>query len=165
MVELMVVVAITGILAAVAAPSFISMLNSTQQNSTMTLLINDLNRARGAAIKRNQRVLVCQRATDTTCGGGNNWQNGWLVCYDANQDGACDTTSAATPNPFVVRSAINSTLILTLFFGGSNGAVRFNPNGTQGTGNGVILTLDGTWNGHTAVFANITGTGRIYKTP
>jgi len=163
MIELLVVLAIMGILAAIAAPSFLSLINSTQQNSTMTLLINDLNRARGEAIKRNQRMLVCQRTTDTSCGGGNNWQNGWLVCTDSDEDGTCDAATTSAPNPIVDRTAINSSL--TLILAGSNALVRYNPDGTQGTGNAVTLTLDGTWTGHTAVVAHIAGTGSISKTP
>jgi prepilin-type N-terminal cleavage/methylation domain-containing protein len=163
MIELMIVVTIATVLAATAMPSFLGLINSTRQTSSMTLLTNDLNRARGEAINRNQRVLICQRATDTACGGGNDWQNGWLVCYDTNQDGACDTATATNPNPIAVRSALSSNLTLNLL--GSNASVRFNPNGTQGTGNAVTLTLDGTWTGHTAVIANIAGTGNITKTP
>lgn len=163
MIELMIVVAIAGILAAIAAPSLSSLINSTRLNSTMTQLTSDLNRARGEAIKRNQRVLVCVRNTDAACGAGTNWQNGWLVCYDENQDGACDATSATNPNPIVVHPAINSNLTLT----GSAAFVRFNASGTQGASGApaATLTLNGTWAGATAVTANIAATGNISKTP
>lgn len=163
LIELLVVLAIAGVLAAVAAPSFSSLINSMRQTSAMTQLTGDLNRARGEAIKRNQRVLLCVRASDTACGAGTDWQNGWLVCYDENQDGACDTTSPSNPNPIVVHPAINANLTLT----GSAAFVRFNASGTQGASGApaATLTLNGTWAGATAVTANIAATGNISKTP
>jgi type IV fimbrial biogenesis protein FimT len=165
MIELMIVVAIAGILAAIAAPSFSSLINSTRLNSTMTQLTSDLNRARGEAIKRNQRVLVCVRDTDTACGAGVDWRNGWLVCYDANQDGVCDAApvDGSNPNPIVVRPAINANLTLI----GSAAFVRFNASGTQGASGApaATLTLNGTWAGATAVTANVAATGNISKTP
>lgn len=160
-IELMIVVAIAAILATIAAPSFSDLINRTRQTSTMTQLTADLNRARSEAIKRNRRVLVCVRnSAGTDCGTGTNWQNGWLVCYDENQDGACDTTTAANPNPIVVHQAVNARLTLT----GSAASIYFNPSGTQGTA-AATLTLNGTWTGATAITANIAATGNISKTP
>lgn len=161
MVELMIVVAIAGILAAVAAPSFSSLINSMRQTSVMTQITGDLNRARGEAIKRNRRMLMCVRGNDTTCGAGTDWRNGWLVCYDEDQDGACDATSATNPNPIVVRPAINSSLTLT----GSAAFIRFNPSGTQGAGGVATLQLGGTWSGASTITASVAATGNISKTP
>jgi type IV fimbrial biogenesis protein FimT len=164
MIELMIVVAIAAILATIAAPSFSDLINRTRQASTMTQLFSDLNRARGEAIKRNRHVLACVRGgTDAApaCGTGTNWQNGWLVCYDENQDGACDTATAANPNPIVVHRAINARLTLT----GSAASINFNPNGTQGTGSAATLTLAGNWTGATDSVATIAATGNISKTP
>ncbi len=161
MMELMIVVAIAAILATIAAPSFSDFINRTRQTSTMTQLTGDLNRARSEAIKRNRRVLVCARSTDTACGAGTSWQNGWLVCYDENQDGACDTGTSANPNPVAVHPALNAHLALT----GSAASISFNPNGTQGTGGAATLTLAGNWTGAVNNVATIAATGNISKTP
>lgn len=164
MIELMIVVVIGGILAAIAAPSFNDLINNTRMTSTMSQITSDLNRARSEAIKRNRRVLVCVRSTDTACDVVLNWQNGWLVCYDVDQDGACDATSAANPNPIVVHQALNSRLALT----GSTALIRFNPNGTQGlVGAAVVETLTLAFNPPSATnsVATIALTGNISKTP
>jgi type IV fimbrial biogenesis protein FimT len=161
--ELMVVVAIGAILASIAVPSFSDLINSTTQTSTMTQLVSDLNRARSEAIKRNQRVLICVRnAAGTDCGTGTDWKNGWLVCYDPDGSGACDTTApvdGSAANPIAIHQAISAKLTLT----GSASAIRFNPNGTQGAAGAAALTLNGSWTGATAKVVNIAVTGFISK--
>lgn len=159
MIELMVVITIVALLAGMAAPSLVDLINSTRLSSTMSQLTNDLNRARSEAVKRNRRVLVCVRSTDTTCGAVTNWQNGWLVCYDEDQDGTCDATSATNPNPIAVHQAINARLTLT----GSAATIRFNPTGTQGAGGAATLTLTGTWTGAVSSVATIAATGNISR--
>ena len=161
MIELLVVLAVAVILATIAVPSFSLIINNTRLSSTMTQLTGDLNRARVEAIKRNTRMLICVRGTNTACGTGTNWQNGWLVCYDEEHDGTCDTASATNPNPIVVRQAINSHLTLT----GGAASIYFNPNGTQGAGGAATLTLSGDWAGAVNNVASISATGNISKTP
>lgn len=159
MIELLIVLTIAAILAAIAAPSFTSLINSTRQNSAMSQLVADLNRARGEAIKRNVRVLICIRnSSGTDCGTGTDWQNGWLICHDEDQDNACDTTSATNPNPIAVHQALTSQLTLT----GPN-VIRFNASGTQGAGGAATLTLNGTWTNAQAKVASIAATGNISR--
>ena len=161
MIELMIVVTIAAILAGLAIPSFNDLINNTRLTSTMSQLTSDLNHARSEAIKRNRRVLVCVRGTDTACGAGTSWQNGWLVCYDEDQDGTCDVATAANPNPIVVHQAINARLTLTALAA----SVYFNPSGTQGAGGATTLTLAGNWTGAVTNVATIAATGNISKTP
>lgn len=152
LVELVIVLVIAAILAALAAPSFTDFLNNTRMTSTMTQLTGDLNRARNEAIKRNQRVLMCVRnAAGSDCGTGTDWRNGWLICYDGDQDGACDAATATTPNPIAVQQAINANFTLA----GSAASIRFNPNGTGGPG---TLNLA---SGAQSRTANIAATGNI----
>lgn len=163
MIELMIVIAIAAILASIAAPSFSDFINSTRLTSTMSQLTSDLNRARSEAIKRNSWVLVCVRGSNTACGAGTDWANGWLVCQDSSDDGTnnCDAGTAANPNPITVHQAINANFILT----GSAGSIRFNPSGTQGAGGAATLTLAGNWAGAVNNVATIAATGSISKTP
>lgn len=160
--ELMVVVAITAILASMAAPSFVGYINTTRQSSAASRLVSDLNRARSEAIKRNSRLLLCVRNTaGTDCGTGTNWQNGWLACYDLDRNGACDTPPAdgTNPNPILISQPVNSRLTLT----GSANAIQFNPNGTQGANGTATLVLGGTWTGATSKMLSVSATGNISK--
>jgi type IV fimbrial biogenesis protein FimT len=163
LIELLIVIAISAILASLAAPSFSSFINNTTQSSAMTQLVSDLNRARGEAIKRNSRVLLCARNTaGTDCVSGASWQSGWLICYDTDQNGSCDATQADNPNPIAVHAPVNSKLTL-VGSGNALNPIRFNPSGTQGTGGAATLTLTGTWSGSTAKLVSIAATGFISK--
>lgn len=160
--ELMVVVTIAAIMASLAAPAFTGFINSTKQSSAVSQLMSDLNRARGEAIKRNSRVLLCVRNTaGTDCGTATNWQNGWLVCYDLNVNGQCDTppVDGSNPNPIAKHGALDANLTLLT----NANLVQFNPNGTQGTAGAATLTINGSWTGATASTISVAVTGTITK--
>jgi type IV fimbrial biogenesis protein FimT len=162
LVELMVVVSIGAILAAIAAPSLRDTLNDFRQKSAHSLLISDMNHARNEAIKRNTRVLICARNTaGSACVSDTNWQVGWLVCMDADANGSCDTGTVTTPNPIIVRPALNAALTLT----GPTDPLRFNANSSQGaTGStATTFTLAGTWPGAASRAVTVAPTGNISK--
>jgi type IV fimbrial biogenesis protein FimT len=76
MVELMVAVAIAGILAALAAPSFNDLIANQRAKAVASELHAALSRARGEAIARNANVTLSPKS------GG--WQNGWQILDPAN---------------------------------------------------------------------------------
>jgi type IV fimbrial biogenesis protein FimT len=167
MIELMIVVAITAILAVVAVPSLQGTIRDFRQKSALSLLISDLNQARGEAIKRNSRVVLCVRnAAGTACAGSTNWLSGWIACTDSDGNGSCDTASASSPNPFIVRPALDASLSLTVTDAAAAAlsSIRFNANSSQGGGaSAATLTLGGTWSGATARIVTVAGTGNISK--
>lgn len=158
-VELLIVMVIASILAAIAAPSFSRFIGDTRMATTYNLLTSDLNRARLEAIKRNSWMLICVRnASGDGCGTGVDWKNGWVVCADSEPNNICDPATADEPNPVVVRQAINTKLTLT----GSAEIIRFNPNGTQGSGMVATVTLCCNSNSSSST-ARIAATGYITK--
>jgi type IV fimbrial biogenesis protein FimT len=84
-IELMIVLAIAAILAAIAAPSF----TATIQNNRLVTQVNELQAslglARSEAVKRNDNVTTCPSNNGAGCLG--NWQSGWIVFVDADADG------------------------------------------------------------------------------
>ena len=152
LVELLIVIAIAAILASLAGPSFTDFINRTRQNSVVSQLVSDLNRARSEAIKRNTPVLLCERDTDTACANTKNWQSGWLVCVDADVDKQCDPGTVINPNPLVVHAALPTTLTLV----GDVSKVKFRPNGSSGFG-AVTLTAGGTGLADKIVRISVTG--------
>lgn len=168
MVELMVVISIAAILMAMAAPSFTALANKTRLSSAVSQLSSDLNLARSEAVKRNARMLVCPpNAAGTGCQTVSpNWAAGWIVCVDADSDGACDASTAANPNPLVTRPALEAGLTLVATDTASTPAtvtfVRFSANGRQGAGAlSVNMMMGGTWTGAVSKTLAISNTGNI----
>ena len=90
LIELMVVLAIAGILMLVAFPSFKDMIHGqrlkTQANDTLAAIVY----AKSVALKTRSEVTICALKTnvDNQCGtSGTEWANGWLVFIDDNGDG------------------------------------------------------------------------------
>ncbi len=167
LIELLIVIAIGAILATIAAPSLRDTLNNMQQSSALGLVISDLNQARGEAIKRNLRVLMCVRnAAGTDCSAGTDWRVGWLVCGESAVANQCALSTADNPNPVIVRPALatNLTFGATDAVPAAIAVIRFNPNSSQGAGGGAAtLTLAGTWSGATARTVVVQGSGNISK--
>lgn len=84
--ELIVVISITGVLVALAVPSFKDTMRNTRLTTSTNELVTALNFARSEAIKREQQVVL--RKT------GTNWENGWLIFADI------DRSTTAKENVF-----------------------------------------------------------------
>lgn len=98
LIELMVTLVVLAILAAIAAPSFTTMVANNRSSSLGHELTAAINLARAEAIKRGGRVSICVSSNGTSCAAaGTNWNAGRLIFVD---DATSDT---ATP---VVGSAI-----------------------------------------------------------
>lgn len=82
LVELMIVMAVIGIVVAMSGPSVDSMMRAIGVHSASSALSVDLAFARAEAVRTHGVVTVCARQDDTTC--GSNWRNGWLVFRGAN---------------------------------------------------------------------------------
>ena len=95
-IELMVVVSIVAILAALAGPSFTPLIENWRVRESAEQLQSTLHYARSEAIKRGGRVVIqkipnntngCTTASDTRA-----WDCGWIVCHDTNDNGTCNAT-------------------------------------------------------------------------
>lgn len=95
--ELMITVAIVGILATVGVPSLKTFLQGNQLIASTNELLSALHIARSEAIKLNSSVSVCASEDGKACLGTNNWEDGWIVFVDANgsRDGAVAACTAA----------------------------------------------------------------------
>ena len=82
MLELLIVMALAGILMAIAIPDFISFMQNNTRTATVNDLLASMHVARSEAITRNGRVMLCPSTRGTTCDGGTDWEDGWMVFYD-----------------------------------------------------------------------------------
>lgn len=84
-IELMIAVAIFGIVAALAAPAFSYLIANNRHQASINALIGAVNLARVEAVKRGAQVTVGSISADTT------WTNGYRVWVDSNSNNALNT--------------------------------------------------------------------------
>lgn len=118
LVELMVTVAIIGILAAIAMPNFQSMIQSNRIQAASSEFQAGLAMARAEAIKRGGDARVAM--VPNTVGSTTVWSNGFTVFYDqagnANADVAPsvdNATAGARITILMVTSALNTNISAT----------------------------------------------------
>lgn len=83
--EMLVVIAIVGILARFAFPSFNGLLLNSRQISYVNQFIAAINQGRTEAVKQSLPVTICiadTTATNPSCSTSLNWNNGWLMFID-----------------------------------------------------------------------------------
>jgi len=93
-IELMIAIAILAIVTAVAMPAVGSFLQRNTLLGASNSLITGLNFTRSQAVTGNQRIIMCASSNihidAPVCDGGNQWQRGWLIYADANQNNQRD---------------------------------------------------------------------------
>jgi type IV fimbrial biogenesis protein FimT len=114
LIELAILLAIGGILMALAVPNYRGWIADARLTTQAEALAATLNRARSAAIRGGQRVTVCKSADRQTCNVAGGWDQGWLVFADDDRDGARDDTEATlhveAPAPLPVTIVANHPL-------------------------------------------------------
>jgi type IV fimbrial biogenesis protein FimT len=80
LIELMIVIAIIGIVLAIAVPAFAEIVKKSRISSLSQDLYGAIAYTRSEAIKRGGGVTLCKSADNATCGTtGVTWSNGWIV--------------------------------------------------------------------------------------
>ena len=135
--ELMVTVAIAGILLGAAIPSFTSIISSNRLTTYANELVTALNLARSEAIKRGGSVTV--RKVDnysfTNLRANANWEDGWDVFTDINNDGNCDTGDV------LIRTYAPLQYSYTLQGNNFSNFIRYTSSGQSNT-NGSFVICD-----------------------
>lgn len=109
--ELIIVVVIAGVLAAIAAPNMSEFVKNNARATRVNTMVTALNFARGQAVTRNSRVSLCKSAGFAACdaAGAGNFENGWMVFTDhipafaGGTVGTIDTGIAGWPDEVVLR--------------------------------------------------------------
>ncbi len=151
--ELIIVVVIAAILAAVAVPNLSEFVKDNARSARLNTMVTALNYARNQAVTRNARVSLCKSANVTTTAptcdavpGSGNFEGGWIVvtdhvpaylggavgtfdepddprCNDSNGDGFPDDLGCV-PNEEVLRRFNPDMGNSTLIATNINGAFR-----------------------------------------
>lgn len=85
LVELMVTLAVFGILVVMGVPSFTSYTRTNRLATETNSLVGAINYARSEAVKRRSHVTMCQSSDGATCT-DSGWQAGWIVFVNTDND-------------------------------------------------------------------------------
>lgn len=90
LIEQIMVVAVLGVLAAIAAPSLARLLRRNQVQLAQAEFIAALQHARGTAAVSGRSTLLCPSRDGARCSGETRWESGWLIGHDPARKGQPD---------------------------------------------------------------------------
>jgi type IV fimbrial biogenesis protein FimT len=139
--ELMLVLAIAGVMAALAVPNFNSLLVNNRMTAQVNNMVGVLNLARSEAVRRGLPVTVCTSTNQTSCNGGATWETGLI----AQAGGTVIRVVEGFPNNFTLRSGqfVNSVTFQPNAFTNQSGTFRFCDQRGQSAARGVLLSVTG----------------------
>ena len=132
-IELLIVLAILGILLGIAVPGFTSLFAQSQQETTLSTLLRHHHLARSEAIKNNQIIMLCKSHDGRQCHSDSSWQDGWIIFRDSDNN-----KQVSLQEPIIyVQQALHNNLTIKYRGFGSHHYVRYFPNG-RSTTNGTF---------------------------
>jgi type IV fimbrial biogenesis protein FimT len=133
--ELMVTLAVAGVLLGVGVPGFFDVTRNQRAAANANELVTALSIARSEAIRRRARITVCASSDGATCTGG--WNQGWIVVRDSAATDAAAPSIAATTDVLRVWPAPAGNPTVTLTPTGTTW-VRFLPRGNARSSGGAM---------------------------
>ena len=136
LVELLIALAILGILAGFAVSSVGGLIQAGRASAAHTDLLAALTKARGAATVHERDVRVCPSADGATCADTYHWESGWIVYVDANNNNrkdAADVVIGSYPKLGDGVRLITST---------GRRTIEFQPSGGNGGSNATFTLCD-----------------------
>ena len=119
--ELMITLAIGGLLLSMAVPALQSFTNNSKRSSAVNDFVSSMHLARNTAITTNARVTICASSNTTSCENVA-WNSGWIVFGDSNSNQSVDAGE-------VVFSATGRLDRVTLQSGQFGDFIMYRPNG------------------------------------
>ncbi|MGH8373252.1 MAG: GspH/FimT family pseudopilin [Gammaproteobacteria bacterium] len=151
--ELLVTLAIAGVLLTMAVPSFKTTITNNRQVAQINELLGAIMYARSEAITENKSTILCASSDETSC--NTNWSQGWIVYVP----------SGSTITPLRVHSALDggNTLKSDTAIGTT---ITFKSNGTSSTtGTGTFTLCDSRGSSYArALSLSSTGIARASQT-
>ncbi len=110
LIELMVTIAIVGIFASIALPSFSQLIENNRISTATNELVTNLMLTRSEALKRSNNVTICASTNQTSCSGSTDYSAGWIVFLDCDSNGTittaaidCDNDGAADDSETIIK--------------------------------------------------------------
>ncbi|MFC5438044.1 GspH/FimT family pseudopilin [Rhodanobacter umsongensis] len=156
LVEQIMVLAISAVLAGIAAPPLRNLMNRNALQVAQTDFIAALQHAREAAVISGKRTLFCPSRDGGSCSDDMRWDNGWLLGHDTDADDQPDHgplyTGPGYGGKLIVRSSAGRHV------------VRFRPDGSA-SGSNITLVFCRPHDPAHALSVFVSNSGRIRGAP
>ncbi|HET7395984.1 MAG TPA: GspH/FimT family pseudopilin [Gammaproteobacteria bacterium] len=152
--ELLIALAVAGILVTVAIPDFTAMIRYNRAAAAVNTLTRALNFARDTAITRNRYVTLCRSNDGQHCSNDADWQDGWLIFVNLDQD------SPAHVDPGEPVLHVQGPLSAGAHLFSNRTAFTFRPRGARST-NGTLLYCSAADTHDQALIVSVTGRVRV----
>ena len=119
LIELLSTLVVVSILVSYSIPSLQQLLAANQLTGNINKLSSYLAYTRSEAIKQGQRITLCQSSSGQSCTGGNDWQLGWLLFIDSNNNKQFDSSEK------LINSQAATSKGVKIIFNGSAGNDHF----------------------------------------
>lgn len=142
LVEIMVTIAVLGVIAGIAIPSFSDFMDSSKRASFVSELGADFSLARTEAARRGKRVTVCVSSDGKTCqNSATDWATGWIIFSDITADGVL---SAVDGDELLKRrTALSGNFSLIPAGFTRTGRIQFRPSGATDSEGALLLCKQG----------------------
>jgi type IV fimbrial biogenesis protein FimT len=144
----------------IVAPGMASLVDRNRLQTTSENLYTSIMLTRSEALKRNRSAIMCKSADGSTCATtGVEWEQGWLVYVDADDDGAPNANEilrviGSLPNGVTLRMA-----------GDFDDAITYSTDGAaSGSGTFVICNHKADTQSAREVDVTLTGRPKMNKT-
>lgn len=132
----MTALAIAGIVTG-GAPAMQNLVHEQRLVTHVNQLFGDIQLARNEAIKRTTTVVLCKSGDGAACSSTGDWQNGWLVFVDSDDDRTVDVNEPVIR----VQQPLGNTVTLKFSAFGSNRYLTYFPSG-ESKKNGTFIFCD-----------------------
>ena len=113
--ELITSLAVVSVLTTVGVPAMQGLLQNTRMTTQVNLLTTSLHLARSEAVKRNQRIVLCQSIDGQNCTISDQWHEGWMMFIDINHNEQRDEGETIVRVQEAFKS--NTTILMEGSFG------------------------------------------------
>ena len=156
MLELLITLAVAGILVTVGIPGFRNMILDNRLANEANELVTSVNLARSAAVRFQRPATLCVSTSFDqalpSCSPGSDWANGWIVWVDKDRDDVTDGNEI-----LAVREPMYRTSSVTAV----TGRLNYDARGFSTTGGDDFVLCD-TRNGETGRLVSVNNVGRTH---
>lgn len=139
LIELVIVLSVVGILAALATPALQNLLMDIRMTTRVNEFVSHLHLARSEAIHRGQRIALCPSSDQMTCAKAPQWQNGWIIFVNSIVSRHGSEIHESSEEILRIQNQRHPSFTIKTV---SRNPIEFRPQGTAGGSTATITFCD-----------------------